>query len=39
MSTRFTASVGFDLTCIVCAALSVGVGCVLYALVNGWLSQ
>jgi hypothetical protein len=36
MSTKITATIGLDLTVIVCAALSVGVASVLYALACGW---
>ena len=36
--TKFAYSASSDILCIVCAALSVAIGCLLYALVSGWVS-
>lgn len=38
MSTKLTAEFGFDLTCIVCAVLSVVCVIALYAVVLGWMA-
>ena len=34
---RLTGSIGFDLTCIVCASLSGAIVALLYSLAIGWL--
>lgn len=34
---KFTGMIALDLLCILCAALSVGIGCGLYLLVTGFM--